>query len=124
MKTRNGFVSNSSTSSFIAVGFSLKEKPKNIPSKYEDCIYRDYNGKYYFIKEIFGFEYAESTSLDKFNEKYEKAKKIAEEAIVELNPGTKLQFYGSTTDSSGEGGMSPYDPEYDDDYEEEEDEDT
>jgi hypothetical protein len=124
MKVRSGFVSNSSTSSFIAVGFKFPSKPKKIPEKYQDMIRHDSDGgDYYFVSEVISFDYGEEFDFAEYQRKFEKATAVAEKAMDHFNvTDSKIAVYGNTTDQGGYSWLGYYDE--DDEEDDEEDEET
>jgi len=121
MKIRNGFVSNSSTSSFIAVGFCIGDKPKEIPSKFERYLFKNsHHDEIFFLVPVMDFEYIEDMSLKYFEKNFNSAKIIVEKGLNFYKSNQKIKVYGSITDSSGKGGFSPYDPYEDENNEDDE----
>ena len=82
MKTRSGFVSNSSTSSFVAVAYPLQEEERHLYKEIlaKGLLYRIFSGydddaEYYLGRELFGEDV--SVSPDEFL-------KTCQEAIKEV----------------------------------------
>jgi hypothetical protein len=110
MKTREGFVSNSSTSSFLCVGFKLTKKPKDIPEKEAEYFVRDsYETEdYFFMVDVAGCsEGMDTQSLVSFEKNYEKAKALVFAKKEELETTAKVEVYYGIIDMGGEGGFIP-----------------
>jgi hypothetical protein len=122
MKIRNGFVSNSSTSSFVIVGFKLPSKKvaKSLYEKYPDDVYKDsYNQEYTFGKVLLDVDDTKELDMVKFEKLLQEIKE--EVATVWKETDSKQRIKIIATISDGDSGLNNYYPE--DDEEEEEDED-
>ena len=119
MKFRAGFVSNSSTSSFLGVGFKFPKKPEKIPEKYYEMVrYDKDNEEFFFVVQVLNWEYGEESAYDKFQKKFAEATTTAEKAMEHFKVDAKIAVYGDITDMGGESWLGYMDEE--EDIEEEE----